>query len=211
VILSIQASQKPNDIAILDEENNFEVLFHKEIENTEEIYIVLKNLINSKKITIEEINFITVGIGPGSFTGTRSALSFAKAFCLFKDIILIGVDSFSAVEFDHPKSTVLINALNERVYYKIDKEMGVDKIDNLLERLKNKILCGTGVIENIEKLKDYNICSKNLNDNFVTAINTAKAGYFLYKNNTGLFDKEYIYSLKPLYISPPNITKPKNK
>lgn len=41
---------------------------------------------------------IAVGIGPGSFTGVRIAISYAKSLALAWDLPLVGVDTFDALE-----------------------------------------------------------------------------------------------------------------
>jgi tRNA threonylcarbamoyladenosine biosynthesis protein TsaB len=47
-----------------------------------------------------QIDRIGVGIGPGSFTGVRIAISYAKALALGWNVPLVGVNSFDALERD---------------------------------------------------------------------------------------------------------------
>lgn len=47
----------------------------------------------------ERVDRIGVGIGPGSFTGVRIAISYAKALALGWNLPLAGVNSFDALEY----------------------------------------------------------------------------------------------------------------
>jgi tRNA threonylcarbamoyladenosine biosynthesis protein TsaB len=55
-----------------------------------------------------ELARIGVGIGPGSFTGVRIAVSYAKSLALGWKVPLAGVNSFDAIEYGaHPPEPVL--------------------------------------------------------------------------------------------------------
>lgn len=48
----------------------------------------------------KEISAIVVGLGPGSFTGLRIVLAFAKGLALARDIPIVGIDSLAAMQHD---------------------------------------------------------------------------------------------------------------
>ena len=48
-----------------------------------------------KNINLQNLEFITVSIGPGSFTKIRSSLSFAKGLSFGLEIPVIGVNGFN--------------------------------------------------------------------------------------------------------------------
>ena len=52
----------------------------KSDENYHSLYLIqeLKNIFSSNKLSFDELDFVTVNCGPGSFTGIRVALSIAK-------------------------------------------------------------------------------------------------------------------------------------
>ena len=50
---------------------------------------------------------IAVGVGPGSFTGLRIALSYAKCLALAASLALVGVSSYDALEPENAPSTLL--------------------------------------------------------------------------------------------------------
>ncbi len=57
--------------------------------------------------TLGELDRLGVGIGPGSFTGVRIALSYAKAIALARRIPLVGVSSYDILTPDDAPATVL--------------------------------------------------------------------------------------------------------
>lgn len=79
---------------------NGSILFeHKQIGNnnhSETLISVIENCFNENKITVDEIDEIFVGRGPGSYTGVRVACTVAKVLAYAKNIKL---RSFSSLDF----------------------------------------------------------------------------------------------------------------
>ena len=57
----------------------------------------LDELIRAAGVTIGDVGAIAVGIGPGSFTGLRIGISYAKGIAMASGCALIGVPSFDAM------------------------------------------------------------------------------------------------------------------
>jgi len=53
----------------------------------------IQDILNKNKMTVKELSAVSVGIGPGSFTGLRIGFSVAKGLCYPHDIPLIGISS----------------------------------------------------------------------------------------------------------------------
>ena len=51
----------------------------------------------ASNISIEELDFIAINIGPGSFTGIRIGVSFAKGLSFAKNIPLIPINGFDII------------------------------------------------------------------------------------------------------------------
>ncbi len=50
--------------------------------------LLIQEILNENNISIDDIDEVICGIGPGSYTGLRIALTIAKMICSFKDIPL---------------------------------------------------------------------------------------------------------------------------
>lgn len=60
-------------------------------------FSLIENLLAETKIPREEIETIAVGLGPGSYTGIRSAIALAQGWQLAQGIKLLGVSSVEAM------------------------------------------------------------------------------------------------------------------
>lgn len=59
---------------------------------------LVREVVLKAKLDFSDLSFVAVSLGPGSFTGLRVGLAFAKAVALARDIPMIGVDTFSQVQ-----------------------------------------------------------------------------------------------------------------
>jgi tRNA threonylcarbamoyladenosine biosynthesis protein TsaB len=57
--------------------------------------------------SLDDLDRLGVGVGPGSFTGVRIAVSYAKAIALARRIPLVGVSSYDILTPDDASETVL--------------------------------------------------------------------------------------------------------
>lgn len=87
----------------------------------------------------EEIDAIAVGLGPGSYTGIRSALAIAQGWYLARGVMAIGVSSAEAIAFEAWRNDlrgpveVVIDAQRGEVYsvvYELD-DGGFEKREKL--------------------------------------------------------------------------------
>jgi tRNA threonylcarbamoyl adenosine modification protein YeaZ len=53
-------------------------------------------------VPLSSLGGIAVGVGPGSFTGLRIALSYAKSFAFAANVKLVGISSYDALTPAHP-------------------------------------------------------------------------------------------------------------
>src|SRR5438876_11244076 len=61
------------------------------------IPLLIDELLAKGGLSIRDLNAIAVGVGPGSYTGLRIGLSYAKGVALATGCALIGVPSFDAI------------------------------------------------------------------------------------------------------------------
>ena len=78
-------------------------------------------IIRESKIKLKQVDIISVSSGPGSYTGLRVGMSFAKGLAFGSNIQLIPINTFSSIEYKYnfnKKHLVLIYSHSEFVYTK---------------------------------------------------------------------------------------------
>ena len=105
---------------------------------------LVEQLLSEVHLGVNQVKKVFVSVGPGSFTGVRIGLTFAKILAWAKDIPIVPVSSLEVLA-SSSNYEVLVPILNARrgfVYAGIyDKELNIMMNDNyiLLEDLKNKV------------------------------------------------------------------------
>jgi len=98
-ILSIDTSGKFCSISIhLPDNINEKINSIVPLSHSAELAQNVKKIINKYNVKIKELSFIVINIGPGSFTGLRIGLSFAKGLSYSNNIPLIPINSFSIMK-----------------------------------------------------------------------------------------------------------------
>ena len=69
--------------------------------HTVELAPQVDNLLRLAGVTPADLTALAVGIGPGSYTGTRIALSYAKGIVLARNLPLIGIPTLDALAYPH--------------------------------------------------------------------------------------------------------------
>lgn len=101
-------------------EDGQEIAFDERFEERNQVGLLpemVKNVLNNEKIDL-----ILVNVGPGSFTGIRLGLAFAKGLALGWNVPLKGLDSFSVtyLGIDSPSDVlILIESKRQDVYGKL--------------------------------------------------------------------------------------------
>jgi len=127
------------------------VLFERYIDgkNDHAKYVVsiVDEALKENNLKIDDINNLVVGIGPGSYTGVRMAVTVMKMFSVFKDIKLYKISTLKLMSSGY-KGLVLsyIDARHGNVFASI------------YDTAKNKYLVNEGIY-NLEELKtnDYEV------------------------------------------------------
>lgn len=78
----------------------------------------IEELLEKAKITLKDLNFIAVVIGPGSFTGIRIGISTAKALCFSNGISILSITSFDTIAYNvkNGKNLAVIDAGHNGYY-----------------------------------------------------------------------------------------------
>lgn len=212
MILAIETSSNNCSIAIFD---NQKIIGSINI-NGKNIHDSLlaettKQLLNNTKIEFKDIQYISVNIGPGSFTGLRIGLSFAKGLIYGKEIKLITLVS-NDILFDSinkilmpsniKKIATLISAGNDNFYYKLFNVENDEVIEDLQIINSDEI---------ISKMYSDTLIIGNVLDSFTKLDNILIQKDLLASDQQNI-SKKYIIneifadikSIKPLYLNEVN-------
>lgn len=107
----------------------------------------IDTIMKRNNVKKEDIDAIVVGIGPGSYTGIRIALTIAKTMAYALKIPLYSVSSLSLFKDEKEPTICVLNARSGRSY------IGVYKGEEVL--LPDQVLENDKVLEYINEHKDY--------------------------------------------------------
>ena len=199
-ILNIETSTKNCSVSIA---KNGALISLKEINNggyshAEMLHPLIKEALLESKLTINQIDAIAVGKGPGSYTGLRIGVSAAKGLCFANDIPLISINSLKilahTIPIDKGNIIPMIDARRMEVYsaiydesFTLIRETKAEIIDksSFIDELQNHTVYFLG--DGAEKCQEI-ILHKNavfIKDAFPSAKEMVKLSYEKHKvNNT---------------------------
>ena len=99
VILNIETSSK-NCSVCLSSKGNLVTSFDLEDEayrHSELLTSSIQNILSENNLDVKDLSAVSIGIGPGSFTGLRIGFSVAKGLCYPHNINLIGISSLKII------------------------------------------------------------------------------------------------------------------
>ena len=167
VILNIETSSK-NCSVCLSSKGNLVTSFDFEDEayrHSELLTSSIQNILNENDLDVSGLSAVSVGIGPGSFTGLRIGFSVAKGLCYPHNIDLIGISSLKIIANSVIKENKNIISLikDKGEHYYISKYS-----NDLKEIIKPKI-----------KLIDKDYIFNILDDDSVIVVNTDESNEFI--------------------------------
>lgn len=181
-------------------------------------------LLAANDVVPDDLDAIAVSGGPGSYTGLRVGVSFAKAMCFALDIPLVAVDTLESLAIAArsaihesaglPKDTLYypnIDARRMEVYIATFDADGVrispnsaliienDSFDPQTRKGKKIVFCGTGTAKCMDVLIDKNIIHHPIQ---CRAKNLVAPAYRAFTKG----DFADLVSYRPDYVKLPNIT-----
>ena len=167
VILNIETSSK-NCSVCLSSKGNLVTSFDLEDEayrHSELLTSSIQNILNENNLDVSGLSAVSVGIGPGSFTGLRIGFSVAKGLCYPHNIDLIGISSLKIIANSVVKENKNIISLikDKGNHYFISKYS-----NDLKEIVEPKI-----------KLIDRDYIFNILDDDSVIVVNTDESNEFI--------------------------------
>lgn len=192
--------------------------------HSENLMVLIKEILERNKLTINDLDLISCVVGPGSFTGIRIGVASVKALVEGNKMIfgkcpkIASVTSLEvlveAVQGEGTKVS-LIDARNDQVYcgifdenYNLLEDYIGDSIEVAISKMSNYsniTVCGNGSVKFkdllLEKIPDIKFEDKNIQ----TAENTGKAGYRKFLQNKIVSSDEII----PIYLKKSNAERQK--
>ena len=167
IILNIETSSK-NCSVCLSSKGNLVTSFDLEDEayrHSELLTSSIQNILSENNLDVSSLSAVSVGIGPGSFTGLRIGFSVAKGLCYPHNIDLIGISSLKIIANSVVKENKNIISLikDKGNHYYLSKYS-----NDLKEMVEPKI-----------KLIDRDYIFNILDDNSVIVVNTDESNEFI--------------------------------
>ena len=209
-ILSIDTSSLNCSTALLEDDNLIdENSLNNGKTHSENLMLLIEQLLNRNNLNLKDIDLISVSVGPGSFTGIRIGIASIKPMAEVYSIKVAGVTSLETLARidETPRNKIcLIDCKNNQVYFAVfDKDYNIiedykaEEINNLLEILKkyeNSVAIGDGA-KLYKDLLEANVKGIEILENTLqTAENTGKIGYKKFLNNV----LENADTIAPFYL-----------
>ena len=167
ILLGIESSSRKLSVGLM-KDKIFSELFSEKINDTaNSLPILSKQLINKALLSFEDLDAICISVGPGSFTGLRIGMSYAKGIALALNIPIVPISTFDSLAHDNTvkKLSVLIYSHGNTFYiceYNLDNgklskstEPKVILKENVLKLSHNIVFNGPQNI--FEDLKAHNL------------------------------------------------------
>lgn len=177
-------------------------------DHSENLTKFLDKLLKKANIKIDDINYVGVNTGPGSFTGLRVGLSFVKTLAKFLKVKVITTTTFDMLLF-----AVLKNCSNKNYNVTVLFPSVKNEFYFCKYLIKDKQICHNeppGYIKNVELKKLYNtdiiafpdfVNLEDQKENFKKVMFTSRLIIQLFLDNQKQLYKLISYkSLFPVYI-----------
>ena len=175
----------------------------------------IQDILNENNLSVKDLSAVSIGIGPGSFTGLRIGFSVAKGLCYPHNIKLIGISSLKIIAnsvIEKNKNIIsLIKDKGEHYYiskYSSDfKEIIQPKIQLIDSNYMNSILDKESIIV-INSDESKELISQIVKEKIkvfsrsVSSIDMISLSHKLYDENK-FEDMAYI---EPMYVKKPYVS-----
>jgi tRNA threonylcarbamoyl adenosine modification protein YeaZ len=91
-ILALEFSSSQRSVAVVQGND-----FQESVSGANEPFALIDEALRAARLEREQIECIAIGLGPGSYTGIRSAISIAQGWLLARSIKLLGVSSAEGI------------------------------------------------------------------------------------------------------------------
>ena len=216
VIINIETSSK-NCSVCLSSKGNLVTSFDLEDEayrHSELLTSSIQNILNENDLDVSGLSAVSVGIGPGSFTGLRIGISVAKGLCYPHNIDLIGISSLkiiaNSVIKENKNIISLIKDKGEHYYiskYSNDlKEIVEPKIKLIDRDYIFNILDDSVIVVNTDESNEF--ISDLVDDEIQVFKRTISSVDMISLSHKSLEEKNFedIAYIEPMYVKKPYVS-----
>jgi tRNA threonylcarbamoyladenosine biosynthesis protein TsaB len=231
ILVAIETSGDLCGVAVLrDGVLAVEQTFRHHMHLSETLLDTLQTILRAAALSLSDVTQFAVGIGPGSFTGTRIGVMTAKTLAAVRGIPLYGIIGLEALAWAYRglqdvrivpmlpcRTNVVFTACYDVSGPVLIAEADPDAValDALAEQLISAsippiVLCGAAVPrygEGLRMLLEAQGLRVSLGDERTP--NATAIGMLAYQRVLEALPSDSPFDLVPLYISPPPITMPK--
>lgn len=214
IVLGIETSSSRGSLCLLDDSTKVlgQRTWQRLKSHTEVVTFELENLLTETSIKIRDLGLVSVGIGPGSFTGLRVGINLARSLGYALNIEVAAIDSLRlvaepALQQGRERVLVMTNAFKNMVYASLfeDGQEVLPPSALTLDELEPHLSSPTVVVgDGYEVFKPY--LSNRLKEVLIRRPGledhpSAKTACELAVNNSQLGVQRMSWNqLKPLYI-----------
>ena len=166
-LLGIESSSRKLSVGLMKKESFSELHSEKINDTANSLPQLSKKIINNASLSFEDLDTICISAGPGSFTGLRVGMSYAKGIAMALDIPIVPVSTFDSLAYNNSSkelSTLIYShgntfyiceySLNNGILLKSSEPKSILKED-VLELSNNIVL--NGPMNIFEDLKAHNL------------------------------------------------------
>ena len=100
-LLGIESSSRKLSVGLMKEDSFSELHSEKINDTANSLPRLSKKIINNASLSFENLDAICISAGPGSFTGLRVGMSYAKGIAIALDIPIVPVSTFDSLAFNN--------------------------------------------------------------------------------------------------------------
>ena len=100
-LLAIESSSRKLSVGLMKEESFSELHSDKINDTANSLPQLSKKIINNASLSFEDLDTICISAGPGSFTGLRVGMSYAKGIAMALDIPIVPVSTFDSLAYNN--------------------------------------------------------------------------------------------------------------
>ena len=100
-LLGIESSSRKLSVGLMKEDSFSELHSEKINDTANSLPLLSKKIINNASLSFENLDAICISAGPGSFTGLRVGMSYAKGIAMALDIPIVPVSTFDSLAFNN--------------------------------------------------------------------------------------------------------------